>query len=330
MTEANDILQSSYIGVDTSIDIFNELISSSSLSNSNISSFIVQRIDDIFNGITTVNNVYNSVLTYIAAEAILAVITQNSIQTGIELQIPSRIPANFTTINTTNNITCDADLVLTSGDITASVIKSNHSKIEFSHVAPGHGGLDTPSCIIRGDFDGYPDIGIEFDGDVIQSRYQTATHKLYLNYFGGQIYAGGGGPDDLVTVGSAGVSDDRMKFNEVSFGEALPLISQLQVKQYEKTSHIMTTEEELAFERGEDGFATRVPQGPHEYFGHITEIGVIAQELYNVIPVAVTVGTEVKEWKVKYNQLTCVAIKAIQELNATVASLEARIVALGG
>ena len=110
MTEANDILQSSYIGDDTSIDIFNKLISSSSLSNSNISSFIVKRIDDIFNGITTVNNVYNSVLTYIAAEAILAVITQNSIQTGSDLQIPPRIPANFTTINTTENIICGGNV----------------------------------------------------------------------------------------------------------------------------------------------------------------------------------------------------------------------------
>ena len=165
------------------------------------------------------------------------------------------------------------------GDITTSVIKSTHSKIEFSYVTPGHGGSNTPVCIIIGDFDGYPDLGIEFDADIIQSRNGTATNKLYLNFFGSEVYVNGSTSDHLVRCVGGDYSDDRMKFNEVSFGEALPLILQLQVKQYEKTSHIMTTAEELAFEQGEDGFASRVPQGPNEYFGHSTEIGVIAQEI---------------------------------------------------
>ena len=156
------------------------------------------------------------------------------------------------------------------GDITTSVIKSTHSKIEFSYVTPGHGGSNTPVCIIIGDFDGYPDLGIEFDADIIQSRNGTATHKLYLNFFGSEVYANGSTSNHLIRCVGGDYSDDRMKFNEVSFGEALPLILQLQVKQYEKTSHIMTTAEELAFEQGEDGFASRVPQGPNEYFGHST------------------------------------------------------------
>ena len=205
--------------------------------------------------------------------------------------------------------------------VNASTIQSNHSKIEFSHITNGLHQLQ-PRCIIRGFYTQYPDNGIEFDADIIQSRNGTAPHDLHLNFHGGNIYAGGNTPNNLIMVVSGAVSDDRMKFNEVSFGEALPLILQVQVKQYEKTSHIMTTEEELAFERGEDGFASRVPQGPNEYFGHITEIGIIAQELHTVLPTAVTVGTEVKEWKVKYNQLTCVAIKAIQELNVTIGNLE--------
>ena len=216
------------------------------------------------------------------------------------------------------------------GDITTSVIKSTHSKIEFSYVTPGHGGSNTPVCIIIGDFDGYPDLGIEFDADIIQSRNGTATNKLYLNFFGSEVYVNGSTSDHLVRCVGGDYSDDRMKFNEVSFGEALPLILQLQVKQYEKTSHIMTTAEELAFEQGEDGFASRVPQGPNEYFGHSTEIGVIAQEIQSILPTAVTIGNDTEPWKVKYDHLTCVAIKAIQELNATIASLEARIVALGG
>ena len=197
-------------------------------------------------------------------------------------------------------------------------------------MTPGHGGSNTPVCIIRGDFDGYPDLGIEFDADIIQSRNGTATNKLYLNFFGSEVYVNGSTSDHLVRCVGGDYSDDRMKFNEVSFGEALPLILQLQVKQYEKTSHIMTTAEELAFEQGEDGFASRVPQGPNEYFGHSTEIGVIAQEIQSILPTAVTIGNDTEPWKVKYDHLTCVAIKAIQELNATIASLEARIVALGG
>ena len=75
--------------------------------SSDISTFIQQRMDNVlFNGKNKAINGYNTVLSYIAAEAVLAVITQTEIRVGASSNAtPSRIPANFTTINANNVVT---------------------------------------------------------------------------------------------------------------------------------------------------------------------------------------------------------------------------------
>lgn len=242
------------------------------------------------------------------------------------------------TINSNNNVDISGSLEV-QNDITTSVIKSANSRIDFDHSTVGISGLAVKKLFLRGI--GHSKYGIEFEETYIQGRgtasNSTGVASIHLEYLGGHVYfnhqglnyyllAGGGSyTQHLVLTVSGTPSDDRLKFNETALEEALPLISQMQVKRYQKTSHIMTEEEEAAFERGEDGFANRVSSDGYEKFDHISEIGIIAQELHTVLPTAVTVGSEVKSWKVKYDHLTCVAIKAIQELSAKIESLEARI-----
>jgi hypothetical protein len=67
--------------------------------------------------------------------------------------------------------------------------------------------------------------------------------------------------------------------------------------------------------------------------GHV-RYGVIAQDLHSIVPEAVSVGDgdDVEEvlhpWGVDYSKLVPMLVKAIQELNAKNASLEARLAAL--
>jgi hypothetical protein len=75
--------------------VFQEVITDNTLSN--MSGLIETRIGNIFSnsGQTKADNSYNSVLTYVAAEAVLATISQ----TDIGNDTPSKIDANFTTLS---------------------------------------------------------------------------------------------------------------------------------------------------------------------------------------------------------------------------------------
>ena len=116
-------------------------------------------------------------------------------------------------------------------------------------------------------------------------------------------------------------SDDRRKHNEISLGDGVGLaaINQLECKIYEKTEKLYT-----------DG-STR-PESDTDY--HI-EAGVIAQDVAQIPELAFTViggdytdsdgATVHQEYALDYQSINTFAIKAIQELSAKVAALEARL-----
>jgi hypothetical protein len=58
------------------------------------------------------------------------------------------------------------------------------------------------------------------------------------------------------------------------------------------------------------------------------DVGFIAEEMVNVIPEVVAKTIEGEPDAISYDRLTSVLCKAIQELNAKVEALEARIAAL--
>jgi hypothetical protein len=98
-------------------------------------------------------------------------------------------------------------------------------------------------------------------------------------------------------------SDERLKENIIDASPQLDIIKQVQVREFDWKKN-----------------------GNHQ-------VGMIAQELNNIIPEVVTVGGESESenpWAVDYGKLTPYLIKAIQEQQVLIESLTARITALEG
>ena len=96
-------------------------------------------------------------------------------------------------------------------------------------------------------------------------------------------------------------SDERLKENIIDASPQLDIIKQVQVREFDWKKN-----------------------GNHQ-------VGMIAQELNNIIPEVVTVGGESESenpWAVDYGKLTPYLIKAMQEQQALIESLTARITAL--
>jgi hypothetical protein len=138
----------------------------------------------------------------------------------------------------------------------------------------------------------------------------SPTHKLHVN---GQIRA---------TSSSINTSDDRIKYNEQSIGssDALEAITQLRVKKYDKIAETPNNEDE--------GPGTWIPTdeewaaGASANFNNIVEIGFIAQEVKNIPLFEKSVDGDEYDSSgnqtvlaLNYNDLFCVSIAAIQEIN---------------
>ena len=129
------------------------------------------------------------------------------------------------------------------------------------------------------------------DNNEIQARNNTATAILYLQNEGGSVYVGGA---------VAHASDRRLKrdIEDISYG--LKEIMQLQPKEY--------------FWKGK--------------IQDYKSLGLIAQEVDEVIKNVVTYDKEVDKYGVSYTELIPVLIKAIQEQQAVIESQESKYEAL--
>ena len=138
----------------------------------------------------------------------------------------------------------------------------------------------------------------------------NSNYRIKLGDFSGLYYQLQSGPHTgLWAIGTSRglLSDDRLKFNETPITNALTTINKLKVLEYDKS----------------------------EMLGQSTmrkEIGLIAQDVYNIpeLKCAVQPGDEKHEWCLRYNDIFCVAIQAIQELKREIEKLEARIKTLEG
>jgi hypothetical protein len=126
----------------------------------------------------------------------------------------------------------------------------------------------------------------------------SAGNNIYYIYF---TNSSGGGAGRIEHTGSTTVSyvtssDARLKTNIVDSGSAQPIIESIKIREFDWVS------------------------GEHQRFG------VVAQELIDVAPEAVSVGRkEDDSWGVDYSKLVPHLIKYVQELNAKVVELEAKL-----
>ena len=104
-------------------------------------------------------------------------------------------------------------------------------------------------------------------------------------------------------------SDDRAKFNETPIANGLEVVRQLAPQTYGKVNG------EFVDELASDTVTSK-------------EAGLIAQELYQILPDAVTPGDETAPWMVNYNHVLVFALAAIQDLDSLAQAQAARIAAL--
>ena len=104
-------------------------------------------------------------------------------------------------------------------------------------------------------------------------------------------------------------SDDRAKFGEKPIANGLEIVRQLSPQTYDKV----------------DGdFVEELTEDTETY----KEAGLIAQELFDILPDAVAEGDAETPWTVNYNHVLAYALAAIKDLGAIVQAQAARIAAL--
>lgn len=126
----------------------------------------------------------------------------------------------------------------------------------------------------------------------------STTSSSYYMYVGGSIYSTG----NVVAY-----SDARKKTNIVTVDSALDKVAKLRGVYY-----------------------NRIPESDPDIDPYRREIGVIAQEVNEVLPEVVTYAKDVDEYGVQYGNFAGLFIEAFKELQAEVKSLRAEVQELRG
>jgi hypothetical protein len=149
--------------------------------------------------------------------------------------------------------------------------------------------------------------GSTFYGLSLNSTTTSGT-QYHLRFARGGISAGYITSNSATTIAVNNSSDERLKENIENSGSAIQDIKDIQVRQFDWIDNIDT----------------------HRDFGFV------AQELVNVVPEAVTQGTDelddngkpVRSWGVDYSHIVPRLVKVCQEQQTKIEELEARILAL--
>jgi hypothetical protein len=136
-------------------------------------------------------------------------------------------------------------------------------------------------------------------GNTCMGINTSTTSSSYGLYVSGGIYSTG----NVVAY-----SDARRKANVVTVGGALDKVAQLRGVYYTRIP-------------GEDDEKT----DPNR-----REIGVIAQEVNEILPEVVTYAADIDEYGVQYGNFAGLFIEAIKELKSQVATLNAEVAELRG
>lgn len=133
-------------------------------------------------------------------------------------------------------------------------------------------------------------------GLVMRPLNNTTTAVIFQNAAGTDV---GSITQDASSVAYNNLSDGRYKENIVNTQRGLETLMNIQVRDYNFIADPTKTRQ-----------------------------GYIAQELYEVYPDAVTVGSETKPWAVDYSKLTPLLVKSTQEVNLKITGVEERLAAL--
>ena len=150
-----------------------------------------------------------------------------------------------------------------------------------------------------------PDVSVSAGNVILQLTFtvdQDCTNGKFVQFSDGNTNCGSITAASATSVAYNTTSDERLKKNIVDASSQLDVIKNIKVREFDwKTSN------------------------KHD-------IGMIAQELYKVIPNVVTEGSDEHEmnWGVDYGKLTPYLVKAVQELSATIDELKTEIQTLKG
>ena len=120
--------------------------------------------------------------------------------------------------------------------------------------------------------------------------------------------------DGTVTSnGSVLTSDDRLKHNEKIIENAINTLIKINPKQYFKTIEMRDSSHNFSLD--DNG-------NPITYLNYIEEIGIIAQEVYDIpeLKYIVREGNETTPYKIDYNSIFCLHIAATKELNQNISN----------
>jgi len=143
--------------------------------------------------------------------------------------------------------------------------------------------------------------------------YLTPNRKLFIN---GDVFANGSYQRS---------SDDRIKYNETPIGSALPIINKLKPYKYEKiTSSKKHNGIWIPSDASWNEVKNDVDLSGNRLYEYSEEIGFIAQDIRNEIPdLSFCVSGEEEDASgnqtllgVNYNDIFCLAIQSIKELDA--------------
>ena len=150
-----------------------------------------------------------------------------------------------------------------------------------------------------------PDVSVSAGNVILQLTFtvdEDCTNGKFVQFSDGNTNCGSITAASATSVAYNTTSDERLKKNIVDVSPQLDVIKNIKVREFDwKTSN------------------------KHD-------IGMIAQELYKVIPNVVTEGSDEHKmnWGVDYGKLTPYLIKAVQELSETVDELKTEIQTLKG
>ncbi len=223
------------------------------------------------------------------------------------LQSPSA-SVGYVTMGEVRNLTYDALINGYYTGIRFLQISSNSNTSANQHFALGLEAINNANLkgqLTLNPYGGSVAIGYDF--------YLTPNRKLFIN---GDVYANGSYQRS---------SDDRIKYNETPIGSALPIINKLKTYKYEKiTSSKKHNGIWIPSDASWNEVKNDVDLSGNRLYEYNEEIGFIAQDIRNEInDLSFCVSGEEVDASgnqtilgVNYNDIFCLAIQAIQELDA--------------
>jgi hypothetical protein len=143
-------------------------------------------------------------------------------------------------------------------------------------------------------------------------------------------------PKEFYVNGTAGgtvawtpASDDRIKFNEIDISNSIDIIKQLKPQKYEKITSFKESSNWMPTDASWNEIKNKTDASGNRLWNYEEEIGLIAQDVKQIPDLSFCVtGEEINKYgnqtplALNYNNIFCLMIKSIQELEERLTALE--------